>query len=33
MIHRRIVGLTVGVRRLLSLSIALGLAVSATWVA
>ena len=33
MIHRRIVGLTVGVRRLLSLSIALGLAISATWVA
>ena len=33
MIHRRIVGLTVGVRRLLTLSIALGLAVSATWVA
>lgn len=33
MIHRRIVGLTVGVRRLLALSIALGLAVSATWVA
>ncbi len=32
MIHRRIVGLTVGVRRLLALSIALGLAVSATWV-
>ena len=33
MIHRRIVGLTVGVRRLLALSIGLGLAVSATWVA
>ena len=33
MIHRRIVGLTVGVRRLLALSIAIGLAVSATWVA
>ena len=33
MIHRRIVGLTEGVRRLLSLSIALGLAISATWVA
>ena len=33
MIHRRIVGLTVGVRPLLGLSIALGLAVSATWVA
>ncbi len=33
MIHRRIVGLTVGVRRLLALSIALGLAISATWVA
>ena len=33
MIPRRIVGLTVGVRRLLTLSIALGLAVSATWVA
>ncbi len=33
MIHRRIVGLTVGVRRLLSLSIGLGLAISATWVA
>ena len=32
MIHRRIVGLTVGVRRLLALSIALGLAISATWV-
>ncbi len=32
MIHRRIVGLTAGVRRLLLLSIALGLAVSATWV-
>ena len=33
LIHRRIVGLTVGVRRLLALSIALGLAISATWVA
>ena len=33
MIHPRIVGLTVGVRRLLALSIALGLAISATWVA
>ena len=33
MIHRRIVGLTVGVRRLLALSIGLGLAISATWVA
>jgi len=33
MIHRRIVGLTVGVRRLLALSIALGLAISVTWVA
>ncbi len=33
MIHRRIVALTVGVRPLLALSIAVGLAVSATWVA
>ncbi len=33
LIHRRIVVLTVGVRRLLALSIALGLAISATWVA
>ena len=33
MIHPRIVGLTAGVRRLLALSIALGLAISATWVA
>ncbi|MCY3602457.1 MAG: ABC transporter ATP-binding protein [Chloroflexi bacterium] len=33
MIHRRIVGLTVGVRRLLSLSIVLGLGISGTWVA
>ena len=33
MIHRRIVGLTVGVRRLLVLSVTLGLAISATWVA
>ncbi|MDE0168608.1 MAG: ABC transporter ATP-binding protein [bacterium] len=33
MIHRRIVGLTAGVRQLLALSIALGLAISATWVA
>ena len=33
MIHRRIVGLTAGVRRLLALSVALGLAISATWVA
>ena len=33
LIHRRIVGLTVGVRQLLALSIALGLAISATWVA
>ena len=32
MIHWRIVGLTVGVRPLLSLSIAVGLAISATWV-
>ncbi len=32
MIHGRIVGLTVGVRRLLALSVAVGLAVSATWV-
>ncbi len=33
MFHRRIVGLTVGVRRLLTLAVALGLAISATWVA
>ncbi|MXZ03347.1 MAG: ABC transporter ATP-binding protein [Chloroflexi bacterium] len=33
MFHRRIVGLTVGVRRLLTLAIVLGLAISATWVA
>ena len=33
MIHPRIVGLTVGVRQLLSLLIALGLAISGTWVA
>ena len=33
MIHRRIVALTAGVRRLLALSVALGLAISATWVA
>ena len=33
MIHRRIVGLTAGVRRLLALSIGLGLGISATWVA
>ena len=33
MIHPRIVGLTVGVRQLLSLSIVLGLAISGTWVA
>ena len=33
MIHRRIVALTVGVRHLLALSIGLGLAVSATWIA
>ena len=33
MIHRRIVGLTAGVRPLLALSVALGLSISATWVA
>ena len=33
MFHRRIVGLTVGVRRLLTLAVGLGLAISATWVA
>ncbi len=33
MIHRRIVGLTAGVRRLLALAVAVGLAISATWVA
>ena len=33
MIHRQIVGLTVGVRLLLCVAIALGLAISATWVA
>ena len=32
MIHRRIVGLTAGVRRLLALAVAVGLAISATWV-
>ncbi len=32
MFHRRIVGLTVGVRRLLAFSVVLGLAISATWV-
>ena len=33
MIHRRIVGLTAGVRRLLALAVGVGLAISATWVA